>query len=101
MNWGPLLATGGDLLFAGGTNDRKIRAFDPKSGEALSEYPARSGAAGRPTSFAGDRGQYVAGGSGRGRDAQRLAEPFGSVVRDHKTVGPQGGTVMCFKLEKE
>ncbi|MEQ8661482.1 MAG: PQQ-dependent dehydrogenase, methanol/ethanol family, partial [Gammaproteobacteria bacterium] len=27
-NWGPVLATGGGLVFAGGTNDRYFRAFD-------------------------------------------------------------------------
>ena len=28
-NWGPMLATGGGLVFSGGTNDRVFRAFDP------------------------------------------------------------------------
>ena len=28
QNWGPVLATGGGLVFAGGTNDRYFRAFD-------------------------------------------------------------------------
>ena len=32
-NWGPVLATGGGLVFAGGTNDRYFRAFDAKTGE--------------------------------------------------------------------
>ena len=35
QNWGPILATGGDLLFQGGTNDRKFRALDAKNGKVL------------------------------------------------------------------
>ena len=27
-NWGPILATAGDVLFSGGTNDRMFRAFE-------------------------------------------------------------------------
>ena len=39
FNWGPVLATGGGLLFAGGTNDRMFRAFDAKTGKILWEFP--------------------------------------------------------------
>ena len=28
QNWGPVLTTGGGLVFAGGTSDRYFRAFD-------------------------------------------------------------------------
>jgi alcohol dehydrogenase (cytochrome c) len=38
QNWGPVLATGGGLLFSGGTNDRKFRAFDAKSGKILGNF---------------------------------------------------------------
>ena len=41
--WGPVLATAGDLLFAGGTNDRMFRAFDAKTGKILWEYPDHLG----------------------------------------------------------
>src|SRR5262249_36503873 len=37
-NWGPILTTGGGLVFAGGTNDRYFRAFDGKSGEPLWQW---------------------------------------------------------------
>jgi alcohol dehydrogenase (cytochrome c) len=100
MNWGPLLATGGNLLFAGGTNDRKFRAFDAKSGKVLWEYPASSGVTGIPTSFAVDGEQYVAVLSGWGVDAQRMQDAFDSIL-DHKTVVPKGGTLMVFKLAKD
>ena len=33
-NWGPVLTTGGGLVFMGGTNDRYFRAFDAKTGKA-------------------------------------------------------------------
>ena len=36
-NWGPLLTTGGGLLFGGGTVDRKFRAYDAKNGKVLWE----------------------------------------------------------------
>ena len=32
QNWGPILTTGGGLVFAGGTNDRYFRAFDAATG---------------------------------------------------------------------
>jgi len=38
FNWGPVLATGGDLLFAGGTNDRMFRAFDAKTGNLIRQF---------------------------------------------------------------
>ena len=38
-NWGPLLATGGGLVFGGGTSDRMFRAFDARTGKVLWEYP--------------------------------------------------------------
>jgi len=99
MLWGPLLATAGDVLFAGGTNDRKFRAFDATNGKVLWEYPASSGVTGIPTSFEIDGEQYVAVLSGWGVDAQRMQNAFDAVL-DHKTVVPAGGTVLVFKLEK-
>jgi alcohol dehydrogenase (cytochrome c) len=37
QNWGPMLAIAGDVLFSGGTNDRKFHALDAKSGKVLWE----------------------------------------------------------------
>ena len=36
-NWGSMLTTAGGLVFSGGTNDRKIHAFDAKTGKLLWE----------------------------------------------------------------
>ena len=57
-NWGPMLATGGGLVFSGGTNDRKFHAFDASNGKLLWEFPTNSGIIGQPSSFL-DRRQAV------------------------------------------
>ena len=49
QNWGPMLATGGGLVFSGGTNDRKFHAFDASSGTLLWEFPTNSGITGQPS----------------------------------------------------
>ena len=48
QNWGPMVATGGWLVFSGGTNDRKFRAFDATSGALLWEFPTGAPASLRP-----------------------------------------------------
>ena len=50
-NWGAMLATAGGLVFTGGTNDRKIHAFDAATGTLLWEWPTSSGILAPPTSF--------------------------------------------------
>ena len=69
-NWGPMLATGGGLVFSGGTNDRKFHAFDATSGKLLWEFPTNSGIIGQPSSFMVDGKQYVAVQSGWGVDSR-------------------------------
>ncbi len=56
----PLLVTGGDVVFAGGTPDREFRAFDARTGDQLWSFPAPSGVIGVPTSFEVDGEQYIA-----------------------------------------
>ncbi len=46
--WGPVLTTGSGLVFAGGTSDRKFRAFDGKTGKVLWEMRLNSGTIGVP-----------------------------------------------------
>ena len=72
INWGPMLATGGGLVFSGGTGDRMFRAFDATSGAVLWEFPTNSGIIGQPTSFSIDGKQYVAVQSGWGIDARAM-----------------------------
>ncbi|MGY3621134.1 alcohol dehydrogenase (cytochrome c) [Bradyrhizobium sp. USDA 10063] len=49
--FGSVLATAGDLVFVGGTNDRNFRAFDAKSGQLLWEQKTNSGIMGMPVSL--------------------------------------------------
>ncbi len=97
--WAPLLTTGGNLLFAGGTNDRMFRAFDATSGKVLWETATPSGVTGVPTSFEIDGQQYVAVQSGWGVDAQRMQNGV-DTLSGKKHAVPQGGTVLVYKLGK-
>ena len=58
--WEPLLVTGGDTVFAGGTPDREFRAFDARTGDQLWSFPVPAGVIGVPTSFEVDGEQYIA-----------------------------------------
>ena len=96
--WGPMLTTGGGLVFAGGTNDRNFRAFDAKSGKVLWEFKTNSGVTGVPSSFAIDGKQYVAVQSGWGVDAQRMQARIDAHLGT-KTDVPQGGVIWVFALD--
>lgn len=96
-NWGPVLATGGGLVFMGGTNDRYFRAFDASTGEVLWRFPMSSGVTGVPSTFAVDGRQYVAVQSGWGVDAERKQNRINR-ARGESFHVPQGGTVWVFAL---
>ncbi|MGB7180493.1 MAG: PQQ-binding-like beta-propeller repeat protein, partial [Burkholderiaceae bacterium] len=98
-NWGPILATGGDLLFAGGTNDRYFRAFDAKTGKVLWKMRTNSGVTAVPSTFSVDGKQYVAVQSGWGVDAQRMQDGLDKIF-DTKTYVPQGGMIWVFALDE-
>lgn len=99
INWGPLLTTGGNLVFSGGTTDRKFRAFNASNGDLLWETATPSGVTGVPSSFEVDGEQYIAVQSGWGVDSERMQGNINR-LRGEKTVVPQGGTVMVYKLKK-
>ena len=96
-NWGPVLTTGGGLVFMGGTSDRYFRAFDARTGEVLWKQRTNSGIIGVPSTYEIDGVQYVAVQSGWGVDARsqagRIAELRGN---DHFV--PEGGVVWVFAL---
>src|SRR3989441_10929756 len=69
-NWGSMLATGGGLVFSGGTNDRKIHAFDASTGNPPWGFPTNSGILAPPTAFALDGKQYIGVSSGCGGDCR-------------------------------
>jgi len=96
-NWGPVLTTGGGLVFEGGTTDRYFRAFDAASGKQLWQYRTNSGITGVPTTFEVDGLQYVAVQSGWGVDAQGMTGRIDK-ARGTETIVPQGGVVWVFAL---
>jgi alcohol dehydrogenase (cytochrome c) len=98
-NWGPVLATGGGLVFTGGTNDRYFHAFDAATGKLLWQYRTNSGITGVPTSFEVDGVQYVAVQSGWGVDAQGMTARIDR-ARNTETIVPQGGVVWVFALRR-
>jgi alcohol dehydrogenase (cytochrome c) len=97
--WGPVLATAGGVLFAGGTNDRYFRAFDASNGKILWEFRTGSGVQGVPVSFAIDGKQYVAVQSGWGVDAAKMQARL-NLIRTHEFPEvPQGGSVWVFAVD--
>ena len=99
-NWGPVLTTGGGLVFAGGTNDRYFRAFDAETGETLWEQRTNSGITGVPSSFMVDGVQYIAVQSGYGVDAQGMQGVINRTREENMQV-PQGGVIWVFALPED
>ena len=97
--WGPVLATGGNLVFTGGTNDRRFRAFDARNGRVLWSIRTNSGVTAVPVSYEVDGTQYIAVQSGWGVDAQRMQDKLVEIdpARFRSDV-PQGGVVWVFAL---
>ena len=97
QNWGPVLATAGDLVFMGGTNDRYFRAFNANTGDVLWEQRVNAGVNGVPVSYTLDGKQYIAVQAGWGVDAEREQNLLNLVRGESHTV-PQGGTIWVFAL---
>ena len=96
-NWGPVLATAGDVIFMGGTNDRYFRAFDAHTGDELWKQRTNSGVTGVPSTYEVDGVQYVAVLSGWGVDAGRMQARLNKQL-ETKTYVPQGGVLWVFAL---
>jgi alcohol dehydrogenase (cytochrome c) len=97
-NWGAMLATAGGLVISGGTNDRKVRAFDAKDGKVLWEFPTSSGIEAPVTTYLVDGKQYIAVLSGWGGDANGMNSTIQRTVSGVRSV-PEGGSVWVFALE--
>ncbi len=98
--WGPILSTGGNLVFTGGTADRMFRAFNATNGEKLWEYPTNSGITGVPSSFEVDGKQYIAVQSGWGVDAERMIGTLKTLLPEGRVLDvPQGGVIWVFALK--
>ena len=100
INWGPMLATGGGLVFSGGTQDRRFHAFDAVSGKLLWEFPTNSGIVGQPTSFMVDGVQYIAVQSGWGVDAQAMQARLNRIAPGKFPEVPQGGAIWVFAIDR-
>ena len=97
--WGPVLATAGGVVFAGGTNDRYFRAFDASNGKILWEFRTGSGVNGVPVAFQIDGKEYIAVQSGWGVDAARMQARINLVRTWEFPDVPQGGSVWVFALD--
>jgi alcohol dehydrogenase (cytochrome c) len=98
-NWGPILTTGGGLVFSGGTNDRMFRAFDASTGEVIWEFPTNSGIYAPPSSFMVDGKQYVAVVSGWGQDARSMQARIDAASPGNFPEVPEGGVIWVFGLK--
>ena len=96
-NWGPVLSTAGGLVFAGGTNDSTVRAFDAETGEILWSHELDGGVVSPPTSFEIDGKQHVAFVSGWGVDAERFQGFINAAMGTDPEIA-QGGSVWVFAL---
>jgi alcohol dehydrogenase (cytochrome c) len=98
-NWGPMLTTGGGLVFSGGTSDRKFHAFDATSGKLLWEFPTNSGVLGQPVSFMLGNRQYIAVLSGWGVDSRGMQSRLNSLMPGEFPEVPEGGSIWVFSVK--
>lgn len=98
-NWGPIMTTGGGLVFSGGTNDRLFRAFDASTGDVLWEFPTNSGIYAPPSSFMVDGKQYIAVVSGWGQDARSMQSRINAVSPGNFPEVPEGGVIWVFAVK--
>jgi alcohol dehydrogenase (cytochrome c) len=98
-NWGGVLTTAGGLVFHGGTSDRKIHAFDAKTGKLLWDFPTSSGIEAPPSTFMVDGKQYIAIASGWGADARGMQAQLNRLFPGEYPEVPDGGSVWVFALE--
>ena len=97
-NWGPVMTTGGNLVFSGGMADRYFRAYDARNGRILWQERLNSGITGVPTTYEVDGKQYIAIQSGWGVDASRMQRAI-DTIKGEETIVPQGGVLWVFALE--
>jgi alcohol dehydrogenase (cytochrome c) len=94
-----MLATGGGLVFTGGTTDRRFRAFDAENGKVLWEFPTNSGITGQPSSFEIDGKQYIAVQSGWGVDARAMTAALNTLSPGNYPDVPEGGAIWVFAIK--
>jgi quinoprotein glucose dehydrogenase len=76
---GGVVVTGGGLIFAGSTSDRKLRAYDQDNGKVVWEYDLPAGQEGVPAVYQVQGRQYIAvpvGGQGVFQPRAAAANPL-------------------------
>jgi alcohol dehydrogenase (cytochrome c) len=97
-NWGSMLATAGGLVFTGGTNDRKLHAFDAATGKLLWEAETNSGIVAPPSTFTVDGKQYVAVETGWAGDVAGMNGGLNRLFPGKYPDPPKGGAIWVFAL---
>jgi len=97
-NWGSMLATGGGLVFTGGTNDRKIHAFDAASGKLLWDAQVSSGIVAPPTTFTVNGRQFLAVHAGWGGDPRGMQNTMNRIYPGEYPPVPEGGSITVYAL---
>jgi alcohol dehydrogenase (cytochrome c) len=97
-NWGSILTTAGGLVFSGGTNDRKIHAFNATTGKLLWEAATNSGIVAPPSTFMVDGKQYVAVLAGWGGDVRGMNGGLNRLFPGKYPDPPEGGGIWVFAL---
>ena len=89
-NFGGATGTAGDLIFATGTVDKKIRAFNSNNGNEIWSYQLAFAGSGPPTTYLINGEQYVVVASTGST----------SLKSGYKKVIEFGNLFYCFKLKK-
>tara|TARA_B100000965_G_scaffold227596_1_gene190496 strand:- start:2154 stop:4166 length:2013 start_codon:yes stop_codon:yes gene_type:complete len=90
FNYGGATATAGNLVFATGTLDNKLRAFDSRNGQELWSYTLPFSGSSPPTVYEYNNEQYILV-SSTGAISLRLAYP---------NMSKSGNKIYAFKLKK-
>jgi alcohol dehydrogenase (cytochrome c) len=99
-NWGSMLVTSGNVVFTGGTSDRKLHAFDAATGKLLWDSPpASSGIVAPPTTFTVGGKQYLAVHAGWGGDPRGMQNVLNRIFPGEFPPVPEGGSITVYALD--
>jgi quinoprotein glucose dehydrogenase len=90
-NYGGALGTRGNIIFASGSLDKKIRAYSSENGEVLWEYVLPNQSFVSPTTYIRDNEQYLV----------VVATGGGVLKKKYPKLVSSGDTYIAFKLKKE
>ena len=96
--WGSMLATAGGLVFTGGTNDRKIRAFDAVDREAAVGIRDRLGHRGAAVDVLRQRRNSTWRSCRLGRRSAGMNNGLNRLFPGQYPEAPEGGAVWVFAL---